>query len=188
MRRARKQGKIPGVLYGESGNFPIYFADGELRSALRRISGGAALISLDVGGKERLSVLADCQRNCIVDSLVHVDFHEVSMRKKMHAHVPVALFGAEECAGVKTENGVLEFLCHSLEVRCLPKDLPAGCSVDISGLHVGQIVHVRDLPPMDGVEFLGSPDLVIVVCSAMKVQEESTAGTAAESANAAPKA
>jgi large subunit ribosomal protein L25 len=171
LRRARKEGKIPGIIYGESGNWPVYLDSVPLRSYLRHAVGGAAIVDLRLDGREHPSLLAECQRDPLRDTLLHVDFHEISMKKKMHAHVPVTLVGVEECIGVKAENGVLEFLSHGLEIRCLPQDLPAEYVVDVARLHVGQIVHVKDLAPLDGVEFLGSPDQVIVVCGAMKVGE-----------------
>ncbi|MDR0679343.1 MAG: 50S ribosomal protein L25 [Puniceicoccales bacterium] len=180
LRRARKAGRVPAVVYGESGNAALYVDGKELRVVLRRIAGGAAIVTLSMGEKkERSVVLAEVQRDPIDDGVLHVDFHEVSMKKKMHAHIPVALIGQEECVGVKAEGGVLEFLTHGLEVRCLPKDLPSGYVLDVSQLQVGQIVHVKDLKPLDGVEFLGSPDLVIAMCAAPKTQTEEKASSAA---------
>jgi large subunit ribosomal protein L25 len=180
VRRARKAGQVPGVVYGESGSWPIYLKDSELRSVLKGILGSAAIVHLVLDGEREVpSVVADYQRHPLNDGLLHVDFHEVAMRKKMHAHVPVRILGLEECVGVKLEAGVFEFLSHSLEVRCLPKDLPAECAVDVSGLHVGQIIHVRDLPALDGVEFLGSPDQVIASCNIMKAAIEAGSGEAA---------
>ncbi|MDR2664179.1 MAG: 50S ribosomal protein L25 [Puniceicoccales bacterium] len=179
LRRARKAGRVPAVAYGESGSEALYVDGVELRSVLRRIAGGAAIVTLTIEGKGRSAVLAEVQRDPIDDSIIHVDFHEVSMKKKMHAHIPVSLAGAEECVGVKADGGVLEFLTHVLEIRCLPNDLPSGYVLDVSQLQVGQIVHVRDLKPIDGVEFLGSPDLVIAICAAPKTQaEESTPNVA----------
>ncbi|MDR2576611.1 MAG: 50S ribosomal protein L25 [Puniceicoccales bacterium] len=182
-RRGRKAGQIPGVVYaaGEVGGIPLCFDDVELRAALRRISGGATIVDLDIDGQKRPALLAECQRDPISDKLIHVDFHGISMKKKMHAHLPVTLVGVDDCVGVKAENGILEFLCHSFEIRCLPGDLPTGCSVDVSQLHVGQIIHVRDLPPIEGVKVLSSPDLVIAACSAMKASQEGT-GEAATAA------
>ncbi|MDR0340072.1 MAG: 50S ribosomal protein L25 [Puniceicoccales bacterium] len=187
LRRARKAGRIPAVTYGESGNAAIYVHDKELSAVLRRIAGGAAIVTLSMGNeKERFVIIGEVQRDPISDSVLHVDFHEVSMKKKMHAHIPVTLIGQEECVGVKAEGGVLEFLTHGLEVRCSPKELPSGYVLDVSQLQVGQIIHVKDLKPLDGVEFLGSPDLVIAMCAAPKTQaEERTSFEAVDEKSAA---
>jgi large subunit ribosomal protein L25 len=188
VRRARRMGQIPGVVYGESGSHAIYLDDGELRTVLRKIVGAATIVNLSVDGREVASLVAAYQRHPIHDGLLHVDFHEISMKKKMHAQVPVRLIGVDECVGVKLEAGVLEFLTHALEVRCLPRDLPAECAVDVAGLHVGQIIHVKDLPSLNGVEFLGSPDLVIASCNIMKaaIEAEGAASGEATAADAKP--
>jgi large subunit ribosomal protein L25 len=176
LRRARKIGRIPAVVYGESGSEALYLDDRQLRSVLRRISGGAAIVAVNVRGMERHSVIVDYQRDPLSDAIIHVDLHEISMTKKMHANLPVVLVGADECIGVKSENAVLELVSHNLEVKCLPKDLPNGCHVDVSKLHAGESIHVKDLPQLDGVEFTANPDHVIVICASMdKATEENAA-------------
>ncbi|MDR1436259.1 MAG: 50S ribosomal protein L25 [Puniceicoccales bacterium] len=185
LRRARKAGRIPATIYGESGNAALYLDDKKLRAVLRRIAGGAAIVSVKVRGESRNSVVADFQRDPIGDGIVHVDFHEISMAKKMHANLPVILVGADECIGVKAENAILDLVSHSLEIRCMPMDLPSGFHVDVSKLHAGEAIHVKDLAVGDGVEFAAPPDHVIVICSAMKTGGESEAA-AADGAAASP--
>jgi large subunit ribosomal protein L25 len=171
LRRARKAGRVPGVIYGESGSDAIFLDDRQLRNILRQTASGAALITLKCGQGERLSVVASFQRDPLSDALIHVDLQEVSAQKKMHAHIPVTLTGMEECVGVRLENGVLEFLTHSVEVRCLPNDLPETWTVDVSQMHVDQILHLKDLRTVEAVELLGSPEQVIVICATTKAQE-----------------
>ena len=176
LRRARKAGRVPAVVYGESGSEALYLDDVQLRTVLRRIAGGAAIVSVSVRGVERHSVVVDYQRDPLTDAILHVDFHEISMTKKMHANLPVVMIGADECVGVKSENAVLDLVSHSLEIRCLPKDLPNGCHVDVSKLHAGQSIHVKDIPPMEGVEFTAHPDHVVISCASVD-DAESTDNT-----------
>lgn len=176
--RIRRDGLVPGVVYGESGSQSLTLNDKELRAILRQTAGHAALIDLEVkNGKDCLCVVADFQRRPLKDDILHVDFHEVSPKKKMTAHIPVRITGVEDCVGVNIENGVLEFPTHSLEVRCLPKSLPEEIVIDIADLHVNHAIHVKDLPAEEGVEYLASQDLVIVACSAMKVSTEQVVET-----------
>jgi large subunit ribosomal protein L25 len=186
VRRMRKSGEIPGVVYGESGSLPLSFCAKELRSALHQISGNAALVSLTIAGESdiRPSILAESQRNPLTDEILHVDFHEISMHRKMTAHIPVHLDGVDECIGVREESGVFEFHTHEIAVRCLPQNLPSECAISVAELHVKHAIHVKDLPSMDGVEFVDAPDLVIAACSEMKAAKNS-AGTSETTAPAA---
>jgi large subunit ribosomal protein L25 len=188
--KERRRGFIPGVVYGESGAVPLLFDGQELRATLRRVVGRAAIVTLDLEGEEtRPAVVADYQRHPIRDTLLHVDFHEVSLKKKMHAHIPVHAAGVEECVGVKQENGIFEVVTHAVEVRCLPQDLPSTCTVDVSGLRVGQKITVGDLPPLAGVEFVSHAELVIVSCSAAQKEEKGQEEAApAAATKEAPKA
>lgn len=183
--RARKQHLIPGIVYGDSGSLPLFFEDRALRNILQKTVGHATLIELEIEGEEpRLSVLAEFQRHPIKDGLLHIDFHEVSPRKKMSAHIPVRLIGAEECIGTRLENGVLEFPTHQLEIRCLPKNLPEELVIDISDLHTNKTIHIKELKEIPGVEFSGSPELTIVSCSEMKVVNEVEMASTGETAGA----
>jgi large subunit ribosomal protein L25 len=183
LRRARKIGRVPAVIYGESGSEALYLDDRQLRAALRKMAGGAAIVAVKVRGKERHSVIADCQRDSLSDAIVHVDLHEVSMTKKMHANLHVILVGSDECVGVKSENAVLELVSHTLEIKCLPNDLPNGCHVDVSKLHAGESIHVKDLPQIDGVEFTANPDHVVVICAAADAAAQDDEGGDAAAAD-----
>lgn len=179
--RMRKNGRIPGVIYGGSGSLALSLDDRNLREVLRSTAGHATLVTLNIEGSERTCIVANFQRDPITDALLHVDFHEIAMDRKMNAHVPIRLAGLEECEGVRLENGVLESLLHQVEVHCLPVDLPEEILIDVTGLHVGSAIHIRDLPPPPGVEFMGAPDTVIVACSEMRVEDEGATGEAAAS-------
>lgn len=183
LRRARK---LPAVIYGKSGTQPVVLEEPEFRKLMRAAAGSVCLVELtDDKGVTKLTLIQEVQRDSVTDQFVHVDFHEVSTNEPMHATLPVHIIG--ESIGVKMENGVLETLMHSVDVRCLPKNLPEYVEVNVDELHAGQAFHVKELASMEGVEFLGDPEAVIASCSegrkaTEEVEEEAPAaeGEAAE--------
>jgi len=102
-------------------------------------------------------------------AFLHVDFHEVSANEEMHATLPVHTVG--ESVGAKFENGTIEMLHHTLNVKCFPKNLPEFISVDISNLHAGHAIHVKDLPLIEGVVFLDDAEAAVVACSEVRKAE-----------------
>ena len=185
MRRLRSSGKIPAVLYGKSGSRSLSVTDTNFRELLRSVSGVAALIELtDEKGDKSLSVLHDTQRDPCTDKFLHADFHEVSMDHEMQFSLPVSVTG--ESDGVKNYNGTLEIHHHELHIKCLPKDLPNNIEIDVTELGLGESVYLKDIKLPQGVNTVGDPDEVVVLCAApaSSVAEEETA--AEESAEEAP--
>jgi large subunit ribosomal protein L25 len=185
-RRMRKSGAVPGVVYGESGSLPLSFDAKELRSALHQMAGSAALVSLAISGEDgtRPAILVESQKHPLTDEILHVDFHEISMKRKMTAHIPVRLEGMDECIGVREESGVFEFHTHEISVRCLPQNLPSEYVVNVANLHVKHAIHIKDLRPIADVEFVDASDLVIAACSEMKAAKNA-AGSGESSGPAA---
>ncbi|MDR0428770.1 MAG: 50S ribosomal protein L25 [Puniceicoccales bacterium] len=183
-RKQRKKGWIPGIIYGDSGNLPISFAVKDLHAILHSVSGGAAIVSIAVDGEtERSAIMAEYQRDPLSGALLHVDFHEISHTKKMLLHIPIRITGLAECVGVREDGGVFECMTHSVAVRCIAKDMPSECVVDVSSLRLGHAIHVKDLPPMERVEYADPSDQVIASCAA--VTEEAESEEAEESSEAA---
>lgn len=186
-KRLRASGQVPAVLYGKHTEaVPLAVEGSEISRLLRETAGAAALIELArEGEKPTLSVVQEVQRNAITDKIIHIDFHEVSAREAMETHVNVHLVG--ESIGVKNENGVIDLSAFQITVKCLPKDLPGFIEVDVTDLHVGGMVHVKDLPKYEGVEYLADPDLVVVSCIEQRVDSAVAAEEAeAEEAAAEP--
>lgn len=180
VRRLRKSGVIPGVIYGKSGTESIQVNEPEFRILMRSIAGSAALVEVsDDAGFRHLSVIENIQRDPVTDNFLHVDFHEIATNELMTVTAPIHLKGESE--GVKSENGVLEFLMHHIDIKCLPKDLPDYVIVDISGLKLNEALHLKDLPKLEGVTYIGDPEQLIVAVSEPKTMEE-VAPVAAEGA------
>jgi large subunit ribosomal protein L25 len=186
-RRLRETGLIPAVVYGKSGVRHLTVKEPDFRTLMRAISGTAAIVEIAEGqGSPMLSLLQDIQRDPRTDRFVHVDFKEVLANEQMKATVPVHVVG--ESIGVKMENGIIEVSRHEITVRCLPKDLPDFITLDVTELHAGHSIHIRDLKPIAGVIFAENADEVVAACVVPVVEEEAApaAATPAEGEAAAP--
>jgi large subunit ribosomal protein L25 len=183
-RRLRASGKVPAVVYGKY-NAPvaIVIEKPEVTRLLKETAGAASLVELTQDGKATLSIVQEVQRNPMTEQIIHIDFHEVSAKEEMHTHVKIHLIG--EAFGVKNQNGLLDFVSHQVDIRCLPKDLPEFIEVDISNLKVGESLHVKELPQLSGVTYDADPDHVIASCTEQKVDTAATTEAAPAPAAAA---
>lgn len=193
VKRLRATGVIPAVIYGESGAHNLSVDADQFKLAWRKIAGSATLLELHLDGAEEttFAIIKDYQRNPRRDHFEHLDFQEVVRGKDMEADIPVHSKGVAN--GVKNQQGVLEINAHELTVRCRPRDLPEFIEVDVTALSVGDSLHVRDLPAVEGVKFVDDPDLVVVSCvgsssGASGAVEEEGEGAAATPAGAPAKA
>jgi large subunit ribosomal protein L25 len=177
IKRVRKEGLIPGVIYGV-GQEPINLEVNrrQLSTVLAHSSSENILLELEIvdGDNKRnsLAMIQEVQHHPIQRQILHVDFHAVSATEKITAEVPIETVG--EPIGVKTNGGLLEHNLRDLEVECLPGDLPDRIEVDVSGLDINQSIHVKDLKLPPGVEAVTDGDLTVVAVSAARVEEEPT--------------
>jgi large subunit ribosomal protein L25 len=159
--RLRKSGRIPAVLYGESGVRTLSLDTAKFKMLWKEIAHVTALLELAEPGKEetQYAIIQDVQRDAVSDAFLHIDFKEVVRGKPMEAHVALRLIGIP--FGVKNEAGVLEQQQHEIYVRCRPRDLPEFIEVDVTALHNGDSLHVREMSAPEGVDILTDGDIVI---------------------------
>jgi large subunit ribosomal protein L25 len=164
VRRLRKDGLVPGVLYGKGHSRAIVVGERDLRSALTGRSGLHAIIDVVIEGQKtpHHAVLKDFQRHPIRGTLTHVDFHEVRLDRPIQATVSVQFVG--ESPGAK-QGGVVQQVTRELRVEALPTGIPEHIEADISALEVGDTVRVADLAAIEGVAFLDDPETVLANCS-----------------------
>jgi large subunit ribosomal protein L25 len=183
VRRLRRESWIPAVIYGEGRpGETIQIRRHDFEQAMRGHKGEHMLIDLEVEGqKPRKVLIKDTQHEPVTGKIIHADFHEISMTKKLRVEVPVRLVG--DAVGVTQQGGVLEHVLRSLEIECLPADIPEFLEVDVSGLSIGHSVTVADVK-VDRSRFtiLSSPELAVAAVAAPKAEEE----VAAPAAEAAP--
>lgn len=162
-RRLRREGLIPGVLYGQGkAPSPICIPERELRRVLTGSGGLHAILDVTLdgdGGKARPSVLKDYQQDPLRGTLTHVDLQEVRLDQAIQAQVAVTLVG--EAAGSK-EGGVLSQVTRELNVEALPMEIPESIELDVSEMHIGDTLRLADLPPREGVTFLDDPDETVL--------------------------
>jgi large subunit ribosomal protein L25 len=177
IKKVRKEGLIPGVIYGV-GQEPINLEVNrrQLSTVLAHSSSENILLELEIvdGDNKRssLAMIQEVQHHPIQRQILHVDFHAVSATEKITAEVPIETIG--EPIGVKTSGGLLEHNLRDLEVECLPGDLPDRIEVDVTNLDINQSIHVKDLKLPPGVEAVMDGDLTVVAVSAARVEEEPT--------------
>lgn len=173
-RRLRADGKIPASLYGQGNARSITVSAVDFRDLNRQIGGGAALVELtDEKGESALCLVQDVQYHAVKSTIEHIDFQEVERGHAFTTDVPVHLKGEADCVGVKNDGGVIDHKSHEVEIRCRPSALPDHVEIDVTALQVGDAIHIRDLPALEGVEYLGEPDQVIVSVQHPTVATES---------------
>jgi len=162
-KRLRSEGKIPAVFYGKDTLKHYTVEDNQFRTLMRTSGGSLSLIELDDGsGDKELALLKDMQVDSVKDSIIHLDFVQVTRGQSLEAKVPLELVG--ESPGVKNMGGILEFHQDEVLVRCRPSQLPKCLVLDINELDLGGSLQLKDIPELEGVEFVGDPESNIVTC------------------------
>ena len=161
-RKLRANGRVPGVVYGKGVEPVAVSVDAkELAGVIVGEGGRNNLITLQGGGilNGNTVIVADLQKAALKGTFVSVDLHKINMNEKIRVHVPVALVGT--AAGVK-EGGMLDVVMHSLDLECLPAQIPEHVEVDVTGLAIGHAIHVGELVLPAGVKALDDPKATIV--------------------------
>lgn len=179
-RRLRAEGVVPGVLYGNGTSQAIAVAERDLRAAVSGPSGMHAILDVVLEGQKSVhpSVLADYQQDPIRGTISHVDLREVRLDRTITAAVVVQLVG--ESPGVKT-GGVLSLVTREVHVEALPGNIPEHLEADLSGMEVGDVLRLEDIPAIPDVTFLDDPhETVIATVSTPRGLVELEAEEAAE--------
>jgi large subunit ribosomal protein L25 len=158
-RRLRRQGLVPGIVYG-TGMEPRPFQAND-RELARLLSSGVAVFDLKFGGDAIPVIVKDQQLHPVRSDVMHIDMLQVNLNVVIQTTVTVDVHGAEDAPGVK-EGGVLEQVTRELNIEALPGDIPEGIDVDVSGLEAAGTLTLSELTPPDGVTFLDDPDETVI--------------------------
>ncbi|HWP23315.1 MAG TPA: 50S ribosomal protein L25 [Candidatus Binatia bacterium] len=188
-KRLRRNGKIPGVLYGpKTQPVPLQF---DKREFSTRIAGleGSHLVRLKSEASEladKVALVKHMQLDPLRGDVIHADLYEVDLTAKITVRVPLHFVG--KAAGV-VRGGILQPIVREVEVECLPLDIPQYFEVDVSALDIGDSIHIGELKVPDGVTIVAESDVALVSVVPPTVEEAPTPAAAqapAEGAEAAP--
>lgn len=178
VKQIRARGAVPAVIYGAHETPANLEVD---RKAIDGVLAHAAnehvLVELDIAGASKLSIIQEIQRHPVRGDILHVDFHAVSTTETVTSEVPLEPTG--EAVGVKTHGGLLQQQVRTLEIECLPQNLPDLITVDVSALEIGGSIHVKDLVLPSGVTALADGEITVFIVSEPNVTEEPAAAAAA---------
>jgi large subunit ribosomal protein L25 len=167
-RRLRKQGLIPGVLYGRSDPIPITIGERDLRAALGTSAGSHAVLDVEVdGGSAHSAVLKEFQRDKVRGTIIHVDLQEVRLDQPIQSSVAITLIG--DSVGVR-EGGVLTQITTEVAIEALPLEIPQHLEADVSELGIGDTLRLAQVEVPDTVKVLD--DLEETVIASVQLARE----------------
>jgi large subunit ribosomal protein L25 len=170
-RRLRREGYVPGVVYGGTGQEDAVSFKVNARTLRHVLVDGSALIDLQVEGKKLPVIVKDRQLDPVRDELIHIDLLEVRLDEKIQTQVGVHLEGIDDAPGVK-EGGVLEHVTHQLNIEALPTAIPEAIVIDVSGMEIAATMHLSEISAPEGVEFLDDPEETIIATVVVPTEVE----------------
>jgi large subunit ribosomal protein L25 len=165
-KRLRRQGFIPGVLYGRGEPVAFRVAERELRRALTGPAGLHSILDVEVdGGSSHASILKEYQQDKLRGHIIHVDLQEVRLDQTIQATVSVHLIGGDDAPGVR-EGGVLSQPLREIQVEALPLEVPEHIDLDVSHMVVNDTLRIGDITVPEGVTLLDDPETVVATVTA----------------------
>jgi large subunit ribosomal protein L25 len=189
-KRLRRDGWIPAILYGaDTPNVALELRLKTLYDSLKHHAGEHLMVELELEGRKKpvAALMREVQHHPVTGEIVHVDFQKVSLRRRIAVDVPLAFVGVP--VGVRNQGGILDHVLRDVEIECLPTHLPERLEVDVSGLGIGQSIHVGDLVFEKGriltdasqiVATVLAPRIIIEAAPAAEVELEEEEGEATD--------
>lgn len=174
--KARKEGKIPAVMYGKGKSASqMLWVDFLTFSKVFAVSGESSIVSLEIDGDKKASVIVqDMAHDAMTNRVSHIDFFEVSMDQELEARIPLEFIN--ESPAVREQGGILVKTLEEVTVTCLPKDLPHTITIDLSILtDFSTHVQVKDLVLPKGVKVLTDELTTIVLVEAPRTEAQMAA-------------
>jgi large subunit ribosomal protein L25 len=173
-RKLRSMGRLPVILYGpETSPIMLSLDYKQLQKNLKGKSAENIIFDLkmDSNGKNQSKrvMIKEIQKDPVTRDYLHVDFYEISMEKELEVDIPLYLVNTP--IGV-TEGGILEHIRRELKVSCMPKNLVEKIEIDVSGLAIGQSLHIEDIDLPSGLKTIEDGDLTIATVVAPTIEEE----------------
>jgi large subunit ribosomal protein L25 len=179
VRRMRREGLVPGIVYGgENENVNIKMDHNKILHSLEEEAFHSSILDLNIDGKAEKVILRAYDVHPASDvKIMHVDFQRVSRKDKLSMTVPLHFTGEEECEGITMDGGIVSRIMNDLDIVCLPADLPEYISVDISSLRIGESITLGEVVLPEGVESQilnadGDAEQMVVHIAAPQVEVE----------------
>ncbi|WP_373501626.1 50S ribosomal protein L25 [Desulfococcus sp.] len=181
-RRLRADGRIPAVLYGPGAETIALSIDTtELDKAIKSRTGSQAFFNMTIEGGDistKTAMIKHLQIHPVTRHMIHADFYEIAMDRKIRAMAPVTVTG--KCIGVEN-GGMLQIIRRELEVLCFPNQMPEEIEIDITELDMGDSVHIQDIVTEEGIEFPHDANFTVLTILSGR-PEEAGEGAGAEEA------
>ncbi len=168
-RKSRNAGLIPAILYGHKQENLMLFLD--KKEFCKVIDARTKMVNLKMDSAEETAIIKEVQFDTFGKEILHADFIRTDLTEKITTQLPVVLYGTSQ--GVR-EGGVLDHALKEVEIECLPAEVPDNIRIDISGLAIGDTIHIGDLELPVNVKALGSPDVIVVSVHLAAVEKEVT--------------
>ncbi len=179
VRRMRREGLVPGIVYGgEDENVNIKMDHNKIMHSLEEEAFHSSILELKIDGTSEKVILRAYDVHPASDvKIMHVDFQRVSRKDKLSMTIPFHFTGEEECEGVTMDGGIVSRIMNDLDIVCLPADLPEYIAVDISGLRMGESITLGEVVLPEGVESQilnadGDAEQMVVHIAAPQVEVE----------------
>jgi large subunit ribosomal protein L25 len=170
-RSLRRDGKVPGVIYGHARDAqPLAVDSRELERLLERFAASSTIIELDLSGIKANTLIREIQRHPTKRNVIHIDFQELVAGEKVVVSIPIVLTGTAD--GVRNSGGVLDQLLRQLSIRVDPANIPNHIDVDVTALTIGHSIHVGDITVPEGVEVMDDEEITIATVAAPKAEAE----------------
>lgn len=152
VRRLRREGDVPAVLYGgDKKNVHIAINHDVLYHSLEKEAFHSAIIIINTDGNKEQAILRDVQRHPYKINILHADFQRIDENKTLTMSLPIHFTGEQDCIGAKNDGGIISHLINDVEISCLPRDLPESIELDITNLNLNESLHLSDIKLPEGV-------------------------------------
>ena len=183
-RRLRRQGLTPGIVYGhnELKNVSVNYHDFNMLTHVMHSE--HAVIKLKIAEQEFDVLIKEVQRNCVTHNITHIDFLVVNLDEVVKIEVQLEPLGIAE--GVKNHSGVLELLRRDVAVECKAGIIPESIKIDVTALNIHDVIHIKELPEIEGVVYVGDPETTLITIAPPTVHEEEEVATDEDAEAAEP--
>ena len=174
-KRLRRQGLTPAIVYGhnELKNISVNYHDFNMLTHVMHSE--HAVIKLKIAEQEFDVLIKEVQRNCVTHNITHIDFLVINLDEIVKIEVQLEAIGIPE--GVKNHSGVLELLRRDVAVECKAGIIPESIKIDVAALNIHDVIHIKELPEIEGVVYVGDPETTLITIAPPTVHEEEVVET-----------